>query len=210
MKSSSQPTLRHRLPELRFGTDALAPFLSAETLDLHHGKHHRAYVEKLNGLIEGTELESLGLIDLLRRAEGSTLDNAGQHFNHSFYWRCVAPGEVREPRGELGRLLEAEFGSLADLGQAFASASTSLFGSGWSWLVLDAQSRPRIRQTSNAGCPVSEGEVPLLTCDVWEHAYYVDYRNQRPDYVDAFWKSIDWGFVERVFENPSDLEQAIL
>ena len=201
---------RHTLPELGFSADELGGFLSAETLELHHGKHHQGYVDGLNEAIEGTELQDLGLMELVRRSSGGTFDKAGQHFNHSFYWRCIAPGGSDGPSGDLLRAIESRFGSPDKLKEAFTGEANDLFGSGWCWLVRDSAGALHIRQTSNADTPVVRGEVPLLTCDVWEHAYYVDYRNERGAYVDDFWKAIQWDFAARCFAEPRGIEEAIL
>ena len=200
----------HVLPPLTFAPEALQPFLGAETLEVHHGKHHRAYVDKLNALLEASELADLSLVELVRRSDGALFNNAGQHFNHSFYWRCIAPGSAPEPAGDLLATIERDFGSLSALGDAFRAAAAGHFGSGWCWLVLDEQGALSIRTTADAGCPETLGETPLLTCDVWEHAYYIDYRNRRPDYVDAFWRAVNWDFVNLAFTRPSGIEGEIL
>lgn len=200
----------HELPNLGYSADALVPFLTAETLDLHHGKHHRGYVDKLNRLIVGTELGRLSLSELVRRSEGGVFNNAAQHFNHSFYWRCVAPAPRSRPRGALATALISSFGSLENLEESFAKAAVSVFGSGWCWIVRTLSGSMELRQTSNAGCPLTVGEVPLLVCDVWEHAYYVDYRNARADYVRAFWQQVNWDFVADCLERPDGIEESIL
>lgn len=208
-KTQQRSPVIHELPSLGYSTDELAPFLTAETLDLHHGKHHRGYVDKLNHLISGTGLERLSLSQLVRTAEGNVFNNAAQHFNHSFYWRCVAPTSSR-PQGALAMALTSAFGSLENLEEGFVKAAGAIFGSGWCWIVRTPSGSVELRQTSNAGCPLTEGEVPLLACDVWEHAYYVDYRNARADYLRMFWQRVNWDFVAGCLERPDDIEESIL
>jgi Fe-Mn family superoxide dismutase len=188
--------VRHRLPDLPFSGDALEPLLSAETLEFHHGKHHRGYVEKLNALVAGTPFAEAPLEETVRRSTGTILDIAAQHYNHSFYWNCLAPGGAAEPTGALARAIDAAFGSFAGFRERFTERALSLFGSGWCWLVLKQDGRLQVEPLSNAGCPIRAGDVPLLTCDVWEHAYYIDYRNDRARYVEAFWQLVHWRFVE--------------
>jgi len=202
--------MTHKLPELDFAADALAPFLTAETLSFHHGKHHDGYVKKLNKAIEGGPLASASLVELVKKSDGGVFNNAAQHYNHSFYWRCIAPGGAKEPTGDLKKAIESSFGSLKDLHDAFTSGAAKHFGSGWAWLTADSGGKLHVRTTSDAGCPLTDGENPLLTCDVWEHAYYIDYRNERPRYVDAFWKAINWNFVTLALAKPGDVEKAIL
>jgi len=193
--------MKHTLPELGFSRDALLPHFSAETFDFHYDKHHRAYVDKLNGLIQGSEHEDAGLEDVVRGASGAIADNAGQHFNHSFYWRCLTPGGPPAPQSALATAIESSFGSLAALKSEFTTKAATLFGSGWCWLVRGADGRLAVEQTSNAASPLLTGGTPLLTCDVWEHAYYIDFRNARPKYVEAFWSLANWDFVRERFES---------
>jgi len=187
--------MTHTLPALEWSGDALAPHISAETLEIHHGKHHNAYVTNLNKLIQGTEFEKASLEDIVRKAKGGVFNNAAQHFNHSFYWKSLSPDGGGDPSGAVATALKGAFGSIDKFREEFSAKSTTLFGSGWCWLVKNADGSLAIEQTQNAGCPLTEGKTPLLTCDVWEHAYYVDYRNRRPDYVKAFWNIVNWDFV---------------
>jgi Fe-Mn family superoxide dismutase len=183
------------LPELPYGKDALAPYLSAETLEYHHGKHHNAYVTNLNGLIEGTELADRSLEDIIMVSEGGVFNNAAQVWNHTFYWNCMKPGGGGAPSGELAAALEAAFGSFENFKHDFTQAAVTQFGSGWAWLVLD-NGALRVTKTSNADLPLKHGQTALLTVDVWEHAYYIDYRNLRPKYVETFLDHlVNWDFV---------------
>jgi Fe-Mn family superoxide dismutase len=187
--------MQHRLPDLPWPTDALAPQMSARTLELHHGKHHASYVAKLNGLIKDTEFADLPLEDLVLRAEGAIFNNAAQHWNHSFFWQSLRPAGGEDPEGELLEALKAGFDSLAGFRKKFSEAAVNNFGSGWTWLAVDQRGGLEIVNTGNAGNPLRDGKTPLLTCDVWEHAYYVDYQNRRPDYLAAFWDVVNWEHV---------------
>ncbi|MDF1800517.1 MAG: Fe-Mn family superoxide dismutase [Planctomycetota bacterium] len=187
--------MSHTLPELPFAKDALAPHISAETLDYHHGKHHNAYVGKLNDLIAGTEFENASLEDIIKRSSGGVFNNAAQHYNHSFYWNCLAPNAGGAPSGDLAAKIDAQWGSFDAFKEEFSGKCATLFGSGWVWLVQKPDGSLAITQEPNAGCPLTSGDKPLMTCDVWEHAYYVDQRNARPAYVQAFWKLVNWDFV---------------
>jgi Fe-Mn family superoxide dismutase len=191
--------MEHKLPELPYPKDALAPHISAETLEYHHGKHHAAYVTNLNKLIPGTEFENLSLEEIVKRASGGVFNNAAQVWNHSFYWNCLAPKAGGEPSGALAAAINTAFGSFAQFKEKFSSTAVGTFGSGWAWLVRDADGKLAIESTSNAGCPITAGKKPLLTCDVWEHAYYIDYRNLRPKYVETFWNLVNWPFVAKQF-----------
>ena len=185
----------HKLPDLPFAPDALAPYISKETIDYHYGKHHAAYVANLNKLIPGTEFEEMSLDDIVKKAKpGPIFNNAAQVWNHTFYWNCLSP-RGGEPAGELAKAIEKAFGSVAKLQAEFTDAGTKLFGSGWVWLVRKPDGALAIEGTSNAGNPLTSGNVPLLVCDVWEHAYYIDYRNARPKYLEAFWKITNWNFA---------------
>jgi len=187
------------LPDLPYSKDALAPHISAETLEYHHGKHHNAYVTNLNGLIDGTDMADKSLEEIIAVAEGGVFNNAAQVWNHSFYWKCMTPGGGGAPSGELAAALDRDFGSFDAFKEQFAKAGATLFGSGWTWLVLDGGTL-KITQTSNADLPLKHGQTALLTMDVWEHAYYVDYRNARPAYIETFLnKLVDWGFVAANF-----------
>lgn len=188
--------MEHKLPELPFAKDALAPAISAETLEYHWGKHHKAYVDNINKLIPGTEFEKLSLEDIIKKAPaGGIFNNAAQVWNHTFYWNCLTPKGGGNPSGELAAAIDKNFGSFALFKEKFTAAATTLFGSGWTWLVMNADGTLAIEQTANAGNPLKDGKKPILTCDVWEHAYYVDYRNARAKYVDAFWTIVNWQFV---------------
>ncbi|RMF10838.1 MAG: superoxide dismutase [Fe] [Candidatus Neomarinimicrobiota bacterium] len=187
--------MEHKLPELPYSLDALEPHISRETLEYHYGKHHQAYVNNLNKLIQGTDLEDAALETIIKRAPaGGLFNNAAQVFNHSFYWNCLSPNGGGKPSGDLLAALEKAFGSFDDFQARFTQSAVTNFGSGWTWLVRTGDTLD-IVNTSNAGTPVANGHKPLLTCDVWEHAYYIDYRNARPKYVEAFWQLVNWDFV---------------
>lgn len=187
----------HVLPELPYGLDGLAPHISAETLAYHWDKHHRAYVDNLNRLVRGTGEGALELEDLVRCSSGTVFNNAAQHFNHGLYWRSMSSQGGGEPRGMLGEAIDRYYGSFRTFRTAFAEQAGSHFGSGWAWLVRKPDYTVQIEVTHDAGCPLTAGDVPLLVCDLWEHAYYIDYRNVRANYVDAFWKLVDWRLAER-------------
>lgn len=187
--------MEHKLPELPYPQNGLAPFVSAETLEYHYGKHHRAYVNNLNRLIPGTEFESLSLEEIVKKATGGIFNNAAQIWNHTFYWNCLSPKGGGEPAGALADEINRSFGSFAQFREKFTSAAVTLFGAGWAWLSRTADGTLMIEAMSNAGTPLREGRKPLLTCDVWEHAYYIDYRNDRAKYVESFWKLVNWPFV---------------
>jgi Fe-Mn family superoxide dismutase len=180
------------LPELPYAKDALSPHISAETLDFHHGKHHNAYVTKLNELVGAdAALQGKSLEDLVRTTSGGVFNQAAQVWNHTFYWHSMKPHGGGEPTGDLLAAINKAFGSFADFKAKFSAAAVGQFGSGWAWLVKDGANLA-ITTTGNAGCPLTEGKKPLLTCDVWEHAYYIDYRNARPKYVEAWWNLVNW------------------
>jgi len=186
-----------KLPELPYKLDALAPVISAETLEFHYGKHHAAYVTNLNKLTEGTPLAEAKLEDVVVKSEGGIFNNAAQVWNHTFYWHCLKPNGGGVAKGNIGTQITKSFGSFDAFKEKFSSAAVTQFGSGWAWLVRNKDGSLSIEQTSNAGCPLTKGQVPLLTCDVWEHAYYIDYRNARPKYVESFWSLVNWDFVEQ-------------
>ncbi len=189
--------MEHKLPELPYPQNALSPHISAETLQYHYGKHHAAYVANLNRLIAGTEFESLPLDEIVKTAPpGPIFNNAAQIWNHTFYWNCLSPQGGGEPTGALAETLQKSFGSFAQFKEKFVATATGLFGSGWAWLVRNADGSLSVEGTSNAATPLRDNKTALLTCDVWEHAYYIDYRNARPAYVDAFWRVVDWKAVE--------------
>lgn len=180
------------LPALPYEMDALEPFISKETLEYHYGKHHATYVNNLNKLTGGTEFEGAGLEEIIKRAEGGIFNNGAQVWNHTFYWNCMSPEGSREPTGALLSAMKSDFGSFEDFKEKFSTAAATLFGSGWAWLVKTPQGKLDIVQESNAGNPLRKGLEPIMTCDVWEHAYYIDKRNRRPAYIDDFWKVVDW------------------
>lgn len=187
--------MEHQLPELPYARDALAPHISAETIEYHYGKHHKTYVDNINRLISGTEFEKMALEDIIRKASGGIFNNAAQLWNHTFYWNCLSPKGGGEPSGELADTIIGNFGSLASFKEQFTRAAVTLFGSGWAWLVRNADGSLSVEAAGNAGTPLKEGKKALLTCDVWEHAYYIDYRNARAKYVEAFWNLVNWDFV---------------
>ena len=188
--------MEHTLPTLPYALDALQPHISKETLEFHYGKHHQTYVTNLNNLIKGTDFEALGLEDIVRKSSGGVFNNAAQVWNHTFYWHCLSPNGGGLPTGALAAAIDAKWGSFDEFKKAFTQTAITTFGSGWAWLVKKADGSLDLVSTSNAATPLTlEGQTPLLTCDVWEHAYYVDYRNKRPDYVAAFWNLVNWEFV---------------
>lgn len=188
----------HKLPELPYAMDALQPHISKETLEFHYGKHHNAYVTNLNNLVSGTEFENMSLENIVKKAPaGGVFNNAAQVWNHSFYWNCLSPNGGGEPTGKLLDLINESFGSFDKLKEQFAKSAVTNFGSGWTWLVQNSNGKLELINTSNAGTALTSEKTALLTCDVWEHAYYVDYRNARPQYVDAFWNLVNWEFVEK-------------
>jgi Fe-Mn family superoxide dismutase len=184
------------LPKLPYPKNALAPYISEETLEYHHGKHHAAYVKKLNELIVGTKFANMPLEEIIKTAgPGPIFNNAAQHFNHSFYWNCMAPKAGGEPSGKLAAAIERNFKSFKEFNKEFSAAAIEEFGSGWAWLVQKKDGSLAIEKASNAEDPLVRDERALLTCDVWEHAYYIDYRNARAKYVEAFWNVVNWQFV---------------
>jgi superoxide dismutase, Fe-Mn family len=187
--------MQFTLPELPFAKDALVPYISAETIEYHYGKHHKAYVDKLNKLIVDTEYVGKTLEEIIKTAKGPIFNNAAQVWNHTFYWNCLKHKGSGEPKGQLAAAIEKQFGSFAQFKEQFTKAASELFGSGWTWLVKNEKGALEIVTTGNAGNPLTAKQKPLLTCDVWEHAYYIDYRNARPKYLEAFWNIINWDFV---------------
>ena len=188
------------LPALPYAKDALEPHISAETLDFHHGKHHATYVAKLNGLVEGTDLAEKSLEEIIKTSEGGIFNNAAQIWNHTFYWNCLAPKAGGAPTGELAAAIDAKFGSFAEFQAQLNDKAVNNFGASWTWLVKKADGSLEIVNTSNAGTPLTEeGTTPLLTVDLWEHAYYIDYRNVRPNYLNGFWALVNWEFVAKNF-----------
>ncbi|WP_299013614.1 superoxide dismutase [Fe] [uncultured Photobacterium sp.] len=186
------------LPALPYAINALEPHISQETLEYHHGKHHNTYVVKLNGLIEGTELAEKSLEEIIKTSTGGVFNNAAQIWNHTFYWHCLSPNAGSEPTGEVADAIAKAFGSFEEFKAKFTDSAINNFGSSWTWLVKKADGSLDIVNTSNAGTPLTEeGVTPLLTVDLWEHAYYIDYRNLRPDYMNAFWALVNWEFVAK-------------
>lgn len=183
------------LPKLPFAMDALQPFLSKETLEYHYGKHHQAYVNNLNNLTKDTAHANTSLEEVIMTSTGGIFNNAAQIWNHTFYWNGLTPQSKGTPSGALLEAITKKFGSFDEFKKQFSQAATTFFGSGWTWLVKNAQGELEIMSTGNAGIPMKEGKTALLTCDVWEHAYYIDYRNVRANYVENFWKFVNWDFV---------------
>ena len=188
------------LPALPFEKNALEPHISQETIAYHYGKHHNAYVTKLNSLIEGTEFANASLEDIIKKSSGGIFNNAAQVWNHTFYWHCLSPKGGGQPTGDLAAAIDKTWGSFDKFKEEFTNTAATLFGSGWAWLVKKPNGTLALEQTSNAGCPLTTDSKPLMTCDVWEHAYYVDYRNARPQYLEAFWKLVNWDFVAKNFK----------
>jgi len=187
--------VEHKLPELPYAKTALAPHISAETLEYHYGKHHATYVANLNKLIAGTEFAEASLEDIVKKASGGLFNNAAQVWNHSFYWNSLSPKGGGEPSGALADAIAKAFGSFSQFKEKLTTAAITQFGSGWAWLVKNPDGSLAVEQTSNAATPLKDGKKPLLTVDVWEHAYYIDYRNARPAYLEAFWKLANWDFA---------------
>jgi Fe-Mn family superoxide dismutase len=187
--------MKHELPALPFARDALAPFISPETIDFHYGKHHQAYVDNLNKMIPGTEFEAMALEQIIKKSSGGIFNNAAQIWNHTFYWNCLTPAGGEGPAGDLLSAIEGAFGSFDQFKSQFSQTAVTTFGSGWAWLVKKPDGSLALASTGNAETPLTGDDTPLLTCDVWEHAYYIDYRNARPKYVEQFWNVVNWGFV---------------
>ncbi len=183
------------LPKLPYALDALEPHISKKTLEFHYGKHHQAYVNNLNNLVTGTEFENAPLEQIIKKATGGIFNNAAQVWNHSFYFASFSPNGIKGPEGPLANSITKTFGSFSAFKEQFTKAAATLFGSGWAWLVKNNEGSLKIIQESNAGNPLREGLTPILTCDVWEHAYYLDYQNKRPDYIQSFWNLLDWKVV---------------
>ncbi len=192
--------MHFELPPLPYALDALAPHISAETLEYHHDKHHQTYITKLNALLEESDTEELSLEELILNSSGPLFNNAAQVWNHSFYWNCLSPNGGGEPSGRLAEEITKQFGSFAEFKEQFNQSCINNFGSGWTWLVENTDGSLEITNTSNAGNPITDSKIPLLTCDVWEHAYYIDYRNARPKYIEAFWALVNWQYVAENFE----------
>ena len=191
--------MEHTLPALPYAMDALAPHISAETLEFHYGKHHKTYVDNLNNLIKGTEFENASLEEIVKKSSGGIFNNAAQVWNHTFYWNGLAPNAGGVPTGALADAINAKWGSFDAFKEAFTKCAVTTFGSGWAWLVKTPAGELDLVSTSNAATPLTTDNKALLTCDVWEHAYYVDYRNARPKYVESFWNLVNWDFVAKNF-----------
>ncbi len=192
-----------RLPDLPYSKKALSPHISEETLDFHYGKHHKTYVDKLNALLEArSDLQKASLEDIIRESKGPLFNNAAQVFNHTFYWNSLSEKHGLAPSSHLSSLLEKHFGSVEEFKKQFTQVALGQFGSGWAWLVKTPEGKLKICSTANADTPLTSEDRPLLTCDVWEHAYYIDYRNKRPEYLKAFWEIVHWEFVEKNLDSP--------
>jgi len=187
--------MAHDLPDLPYPKNALEPTISQETLEFHHDKHHQTYVTNLNNLVPGTEFENASLEDIVMKSSGGIFNNAAQVWNHTFYWNCLSPNGGGAPSGDLAAAIDKAFGSFEEFKKAFSTSAATNFGSGWTWLVKNSDGSVEIANTSNAGNPLTNGKTPLLTIDVWEHAYYIDFRNARPKYLEEIWKLVNWDFV---------------
>lgn len=188
------------LPPLPYALNALEPYISQETLEYHYGKHHKAYVDKLNALVANTEYEGKSLEDIIKNSSGPIFNNAAQDWNHTFYWSCMSPNGGNEPTGKLADAINKAFGSFAAFKEKLTQTSINQFGSGWGWLAKNESGDLEIFSTLNAGTPMTDNKKALLTCDVWEHAYYIDVRNERPKYVNNFWNVVNWDFVAENFK----------
>ncbi len=198
----------HQQTPLPYAMDALAPHISRETLEYHYGKHHKAYIEKLNELAKGTEFADMKLVDVVRKSSGPLFNNAAQAWNHTFYWDSLSPNGGGSPEDELATAVEKKWGTIEKFKTAFDKAAVENFGSGWTWLVRKPDGAVDIAKTSNAKTPVTGADIPLLTCDVWEHAYYIDYRNSRPDYMKAYWEIVNWEFAAANFKSGKGIASA--
>jgi superoxide dismutase, Fe-Mn family len=187
--------MAYELPKLNYELDKLAPVISRQTMEFHYGKHHLTYVNNLNGLVPGTKFENANLETIIREADGGIFNNGAQVWNHTFYFQAFSPKGGGEPSGKFSEAVKKDFGSVADFKEKFSKAALTLFGSGWTWLVKKSDGKLDIIQESNAGNPLRNGHKPILTCDVWEHAYYLDYQNRRIEYISAFWNIVDWQII---------------
>lgn len=185
------------LPALPYAKNALAPHISEETIEYHYGKHHQTYVNTLNTLVPGTEFEGQTLEEIICKSTGGIFNNAAQVWNHTFYWNCLKPNGGGEPTGALAEAINKTFGSFDKFKEEFTKTAIGTFGSGWAWLVKKSDGSLALASTIGAGNPMTSGDKPLLTCDVWEHAYYIDYRNARPKYLETFWALVNWDFVAK-------------
>ena len=191
--------MEHTLPPLPYAKDALQPHMSQETLEYHYGKHHQTYVTNLNNLIKGTEFENASLEDIIKKSSGGLFNNSAQVWNHTFFWNCLKPNGGGAPSGALADAINQKWGSFDKFKEEFTKSATTNFGSGWTWLVKKADGSVDIVNTSNAATPLTTADKALLTCDVWEHAYYIDYRNARPKFLEAFWNLVNWDFAAKNF-----------
>lgn len=192
--------MEHKLPELPYALDALAPHISKETMEYHYGKHHQTYITNMNNQIKGTEFENLPLEDIVKKSSGGMFNNAAQSWNHTFYWFGFTPnGAKLNQNGDLAKAIQNQWGTFEAFQEAFDKVAAGTFGSGWAWLVKTPAGKLDIVSTSNAATPLTTDNIPLLTCDVWEHAYYIDYRNSRPNYLKNFWEIVNWSEVENRF-----------
>ncbi|MGI9527353.1 MAG: superoxide dismutase [Weeksellaceae bacterium] len=193
------------LPQLPFDKRALTPMITEETFDYHYGKHHEAYVKNLQGLIQDTPLEEESVESIIKTAhehqDTGLFNNAAQHWNHSFFWNCLSPSGGSSPKGDIAKLIERDFGSFEAFKEAFSTTATKLFGSGWAWLAQNEDNKLEIIPMKEAYTPLVHGKKPILTLDVWEHAYYIDYRNARPKFVEAFWEIVNWEFANENLNN---------
>ncbi|MFA6571363.1 MAG: Fe-Mn family superoxide dismutase [Bacteroidota bacterium] len=189
--------MKFELPELPFAKDALNPIISPETFDYHYGKHHQAYVTNLNNLVLGNEYENLSLEEIIKKAQGGIFNNAAQVYNHTFFWNCLSPNGGGIPKGKIEEEINKYFGSFEEFKTKFSNAAITLFGSGWAWLAKNIDGSLEILQLSNAGTPIALDKKPIITIDVWEHAYYIDYRNARPKFVEKFWDIVNWDFANK-------------
>lgn len=196
-KTFKEDLMIHTLPELPYDKKALEPHISAETFDYHYSKHHQAYVTNLNNLIKGTKFETMSLEEVILSSEGGIFNNAAQVWNHTFFWNSLSPTGGKEPTGKIAELINKQWGSLATFKEEFQKMAVGNFGSGWTWLVLNKENQLQIVNTSNADTPLTKGLIPLLTIDVWEHAYYIDYRNARANFVNSYWNIVNWDFANK-------------
>jgi Fe-Mn family superoxide dismutase len=187
------------LPELPFSNDALIPHISPETIQYHYGKHHKAYVAKLNAAIENTEFASMSLEEIIKKSSGAMFNNAAQVFNHTFYWNSLNPKSGGLPSGDIATAINSKWGSFGKFKEEFSTSAATNFGSGWTWLIKNRANELEILNTDDAECPITNNHIPILTLDIWEHAYYIDYRNERPKYIEAFWNIVNWDFANLNF-----------
>ncbi|MDR0954397.1 MAG: superoxide dismutase [Rikenellaceae bacterium] len=192
--------MKHEMPQLPYAQQALEPYMSRETLEYHYGKHLQAYVDNLNKFIADTPFADASLDEIVKKAEGAIFNNGAQAWNHTFFFLTLSPAAQKQPSGKLAEAIDRDFGSFEQFKEQFSAAAAGLFGSGWAWLVADESGKLSIVQESNAGNPLRRGLTPLVTCDVWEHAYYIDYRNRRPEFIKNFWEITDWNIIEERYK----------